>query len=145
MSNLLGDFAYYFGPKVILDLIIMFNPICISTVKLLFVYASKHIKKYFYWLEAMEFNPVNRSFDKLDLNENESKNFVKRLSLSIFLLKSFVCFIIAFFFVLVFVLTFKLKDDYHLNYLISLVLYIPQIYLNVYFIFGFLVLLYLVS
>ena len=145
IANLLGEWGSYFGPKIIIDMVLVFIAVYIIAVKLLFIYASKHTKKLFYWLDAMEFNPVNQSFDKLNLNEIDSKMFMKRLSLSIFLLKCFTYMIMIFYIITNFVLTFKHKYGYYLNYLISALLYLPQNYLNAKFIFGFLVILYPVS
>ena len=59
MANLLGEWAYYFGPKIIFDSLIIFLAIYVISVKLLFVYASKHPQKMLYWLDAMEFDFVN--------------------------------------------------------------------------------------
>ena len=81
-ANLLGEWAYYFGPKIIFDLFIIILSVYVIVVKLLFVYASINTKKMFYWFEAMKFNPVDRSFEKLNLNESQSKKFVKRMSIS---------------------------------------------------------------
>ena len=145
MANLLGEWAYYFGPKIILDLVIVFLSVFVISVKLLFVYASKHTKNMMYWLEAMKFDPVNRSFDKLNLTEYELKVFIKRLSLSLFLLKSAIYSISSFCVLVIFVLIFKIQNDHHLNYLISLLCFLTQLYLNISLMFGFIVILYPVS
>ena len=141
-SHLLGEWAYFYGPKIIIDYNIIFVALQIITVKLLFLYASKHPKKMFYWLEALAYNDDNDSFDKLNLNKTESKMFIKRLSISIFVLKIFTFTFVPFFAIVNFVLVFKWQSNHVLNYLISLLLYLPQLYLNMQFIFGFLVLLY---
>ena len=145
LANLLGDWAYYFGPKIIVDFVIVFLAVFVISVKLLFVYASKHSKNMFYWLEAMKFDAVNRSFDKLNLTENESNVFMKRLSLSLFILKYAIYSISSFCVLVIFILIFKIQNDYHLNYLISLICFLPQLYLNLNFLFGFIVILYSVS
>ena len=144
VANLLGEWAYFFGPKVIYDFLIIILTIYIIVVKVLFIFASKHTKRMLYWLKIIEFDAVKRSFDKLNLNETESKMFIKRLSVSFSLFK-FVIFSVQCCAILIFVLILKLQKDHLMNYLISLLIYLPQIYLNVNFIFGFLAILYPVS
>ena len=145
MANFLGDFGAFYGPKIIVDMVIVYIAVYIITVKLLFVYASKHTKQMFYWLDVMEYNSVNQSFDKLNLNQVESKMFMKRLSLSTFMLKCFTYTLMTFFMSTNSVLAFKHKDYYYLYYLISTVIHLPQMYLYVSFMLGFLVILYPVS
>ena len=145
MTNLLGEWAYYLGLKIIFDLLIIFLAIYVISVKLLFVYASKHPQKMFNWINVMKFNPINRSFDKLNLTKAESKLFIKRLSISFFLCRIMIypiSFLTAF---IIFILIFVYQNDYHLNYLISLICFLPQIYLNVCLTFGFIAILYPVS
>ena len=86
MANFLGEWAYFFGPKVIYDFLIIILTIYIIVIKILFIFASKHPKK-MYWLKIIELNPDKRSFDKMNLNETESKMFIKRLSISFSLIK----------------------------------------------------------
>ena len=145
MANLLGDWGYFFGPKVIISFMLALDACYVITTKILFLFTSKQPKKMFYWLDALQYDNDNQSFIKLKLNETESKKFIKRLSLTVFLLKCFTPALICFFVVVNFVLFFKKQNSHHLNYLISLITFLPQMYFYIQFIFGFLVLLYPVS
>ena len=40
-----------------------------------------------FWLELMQFNAVKRCFEKLDLNKDDSKRFVKCFAFSSFVIK----------------------------------------------------------
>ena len=141
--DLLGDWGYFFGPKIIIDFILIIISIFIITVKFIFLFTSK--QKMFYWLNVMDYDEETQSFNKLNLNETESKMFIKRLSLSIFLLKCFTRLIVSFFVLVNLVLILKWQRNYLLNYFVSFVIYVPHLYLNASFIFGFLAILYPVS
>ena len=130
---------------IIKNLTILFLACYITTVKLNFLFASHHLKKMFYWLDVMEYDEETRSFNKLNLNETESKMFIKRLSLSVFLLRCLTYVFMIFFYLVNFVFILMYQKDYYLNYIISLLIFIPQHYLDGQFIFGFLVILYPVS
>ena len=143
--HLLGDWTIAFGPKIILDSIIIFLACYIITVKLIFIFASYHSKKMFYWLDALEYDEDNKSFNKLNLNETESKMFIRRLSLTIFLFRCVSYVFMISFYLANFMFVLIYRKGYYLNYLISLVIFIPQHYIDGQFIFGFLAILYPVS
>ena len=113
--------------------------------KILFLFASKHPKKMFYWIDVMEYNEENQSFDKLKLNETDSKKFIKRLSLSIFLLRCFTYVFTTSFYIIIPILIFQHQESYYLNYFISILFCLPLSYYSVNFMFGILGILYPVS
>ena len=140
--HLLGDWTTAFGPKIILDSIIIFLACYIITVKLTFIFASYHSKKMLYWLDTLKYDQDTKSFNKLNLNEAESKMFIRRFSLSIFLLRCVSHVFMISFYLANFVFVLMYRKGYYLNYLISLVIFIPQHYIDGEFIFGFLAILY---
>ena len=77
MVNQLGDWGYFIGPRVVINFISFLVILYIIFAEVLFIFASKHPKKMFYWIDAMEYNEENQSFDKLKLNEIDSKKFIK--------------------------------------------------------------------
>lgn len=145
LANLFGDFAYFYGPRIIINWMSALFPYYIITVKMLLIFISKHPKKMFYWIEVMEYDDDNDSFTKLNLNQVDSKMFIKRLSLSLFLLKIFTYLSCLFFIFVNFVCFFKYQNTYHLYYFISTLCFLPQIYFHLRFALGFLVILYPVS
>ena len=107
MTNLLGDWGYFLGPKVVLNFIRVLVLLYIVFAKILFIFASKHSKKMFYWIDVMEYNEENQSFDKLKLNEIDSGKFIKRLSLSVFFLRCFTYAFIPSFCIIIPILIFQ--------------------------------------
>ena len=144
MAHQLGDWGYFFGPKVFLNFICFLVLLYVIFAKILFLFASKHPKKMFYWIDVMEYNE-NRSFDKLNLNESDLKKFIKRLSLSVFLLRCFTYGFIIFYYTITPILIFQYQDSYHLNYLMSILFFLPQSYYGIKYMFGILGILYPVS
>ena len=142
MTNFLGEWAYFFGPKVIIDLIIVVATIYIIAIKIQFIFMSKNPKKMLYWIDAMTYDHDNQSFNKLNLIESQSKMFIKRLSLSLFLIQHFTYSFIIFFILVSCILVFKRLNHHFSNYLISILCYTPLIYYNIRFLFGFLAILY---
>ena len=143
LVDLLGDWGYFFCPKLLIDFILIIISIYIITIKFIFLFTSK--QKMFYWLDVMEYDENTQSFNKLNLNETESKMFIKRLSLSVFILRCFSYVSMILFYLVNFVFVLKYQKDYYLNYTISLLIFIPQHYINGKLIFGLLVILYPVS
>lgn len=127
----------------------MINFICILAllevvfVKILFLFASKCSKNMFYWLDAMEYNEENQSLDKLNLKENESNKFVKRLSLSIFLLRCFTISAVIFYYLITPIFIYRSQNGYYLNYFISSLFFLPEIYYGCKSMFGIFRILYL--
>ena len=94
----------------------------------------------------MEYDRDNRCFNKLNLNQSESGMMIKRTALFNLALKAFTYLAIPFFVAATIFDVFKLKIDpnYRLNYIISILLYAIQAYYNACYLFGFLMVLYLV-
>lgn len=148
LSNELGDWGYFIGPKIFLDLMIVFiTTFALTSISLFYFWSkSSNSKSMFYWLECMEYDRDNRCFNKLNLNESESEMMIKRMALFNLALKAFIYLGIPFFVAATIFAVFKLKIDsnYQLNYIISILLYTIQGYYNACYLFGFLMVLYLV-
>lgn len=145
MSNLLGDWAYFLGPKIIMSSMILDIAIHYLIVHCLFNLCSKHPKKMFYWLDSLEFDSANSCFAKLNLNSSDSKSFIKRISLLSLVLNSFCYPFMIFYAIVCIILAFKYETDYFFYYLISILTYCLQFHYALNCVFGLTVILYLVS
>ena len=141
----LGDWGPFVGPKVFIDGMATIIAVYIITCNLLFYFHLKNSKKMLFWVEAMEFDYDNRRFKKLDLNESDSKMFIKRMSIFKFGLKSFLYSFIIFFIIVNVYSVFKYRDDYYIHYFISIFLFVLQQYFNIGYIYGLFIILYLVN
>lgn len=138
-SDLLGDWSYFYGPKLLVDFIILFCEIYVLFAFILFFISSKHSKKMLFWLEKMNFDNDNRRFRKLNLNELDLKTFTKRMSLLRIIYNGFIYSLIVFLAISANYSVFKYKKAYYFYYLISIIVFCPQFYINLYVILGFLV------
>lgn len=122
----MGEWAQWFGPKIIADFILMLLQLNSLILIAFFYLCLKNPKKMFYWLDYMHFDTKSLIFDKLDLNEIESSKFNKQIklvwsvirpSIRIFNLLSFILLLICFYF---------FEDNYKLliYYLISFITFI---------------------
>ena len=145
MCNLLGDWSYFYGPKLLVDLILFILAIFVLLVFLLFYFSSKNPKKMLFWLEHMQFDNENRCFNKLELNQSDSKEFVKRMSLLFFTFNISVYPLTIFFAISNIITVFISRKSHHFYYIISILIFTPQFYINSCCIFGLLVILYQVS
>ena len=93
----------------------------------------------------MQFDSDYRRFGKLNLNENESKAFIKRMSLLSLIFNGIVYSFTIFFVVVNCFIAFKYHNDYFACYLISILIYCIQIHYALNCAFGFLIILYQVS
>ena len=125
----------------------MYFFIYLESVIILFYYSSKHSNKMFYWLEKMEFDSVNRCFTKLNLNESDSKKFINRISLLRFNLISFIHFFVTFFVISSCFTLLKRSalKPYYVYYIISILIFAPQLYLNISYICEILIIFYQVT
>ena len=75
MANWLGDWGYFYGPKIIIDLIIIFSEIYVIAIMFIFYLVSKNIRKQkmLNWFYAMEYDPITKSFNKLNLTKLNQK------------------------------------------------------------------------
>lgn len=144
MANLLGNWGIFLGPKIIVDLIIIIAAIYLLVVMLLFHLASKNPKMMF-WLESFEFDNETRNFSKLDLNQSNSKMLIQRMALLRLIWNLFIYSFIPFFVAIEFYCIFKYQKNYKINYIISILIFCPQIYISLSYIFGLLIIFHLVS
>ena len=148
-ANLLGDWTYVYGPRLFLNLIQLFCEIFILYIFIIFYFSLKHPKKMLFWLEQMEFDKVNRCFSKLKFDESDStaftRTFTRRMSLLRIIYNSFVYFVIFLYAISANISIFKRKKAYYLNYVISIVMYCPQLYINLSCVYGFLLVFYQVN
>ena len=71
MCNLLGDWSYFYGPKLLVDLILLILANFVLFVFLLFYFSSKNPKKMLFWLDHMQFDSENQCFNFLKLNQSD--------------------------------------------------------------------------
>ena len=114
------------------------------SVNLLFNYSLTKQEKMFYWLDVMQFDSDNRRFNKLNLNETQSKTFIKCISLLSLIFNGIIYSLTIFFIVVICFITFKFHE-YKANYLVSILIYYIQNYYALNCTFGFLIILYQVS
>ena len=145
ISNQLGDWSYFFGPRVLILLLTISVSTFIYFVIILFKFCSRNPKKMLYWLNTMKYDVDNECFPKMKLNQFDSNVFIKRMLLFINTLKFFTfAFMFCFMFVIL-ISIYKYLDDYHLNQLVSVMLFVPAFYYYINYAFGLPVILYLVS
>lgn len=137
-SDLLGDWSYFYGPKLLVNFILLFCKIYILFAFILFFFSSKHPKKMLFWLAKMNFDNDSH-FRKLNLNKFDLKTFTKRMSLLRIIYNGFVYSLILFLVISVNYSAFKYKKAYYFYYLISIIVFCPQFYINLYVTLGFLV------
>lgn len=143
--DLLGDFAYFFGPKVITDLMIIIISVDYLIEICLFYYCSMKPKKMLFWLSIMEYDNEKRRFNKLNLNEFDSKVFVKRFSISALLIIGLNYLIQLSFFVVGFIPTYLFHRDYFLFYSFGIILFGVQFYYLLSGALGILMIIYQVN
>ena len=98
ISNQLGEWSYFFGPRLMLNGL---HAICIVYflfIILFFKFCTRNLKKMFYWLKIMEYDRENRHFFRMNLNKSDSNMFNKRIIILIITLKSSTYLLICFFF-----------------------------------------------
>lgn len=72
LANQLGEFAQWYGPKLITDVILNFTAVNSLLIILLFYFcANFNSKKMLFWLDFMEFDADNRRFKKMKLNNSD--------------------------------------------------------------------------
>ena len=145
ISHQLGNWGPFLGPKVIIELIIIFGAIYVLSVFLLFYFCSKHPKNMFYWLFTLAYDLEHQCFNQLNLNQTGSKSFKKSISLLKFTLNGFIYSFIPLFIIANSYSVFVYQNDYHVNYLISILQYSFQLYYNINLMFGLPVILYQVN
>lgn len=114
----LGDFGWFIGPKIILDLII----ICISTNSFVLVLLFMFVKKFF-WLEFMNYDFEKERFINLRLSKTNSERFVNRFVMIMSIVKILVNFCLSFYVISSFISLYIFENDYYLNYIISMIIF----------------------
>ena len=127
VTHLLGDIAMVFGPKAILDPIVIFISVHLLTATLLFKFCSL-IKNnvMFYWLECLKYDFVNRCFSKLNLNESDSKKFTKRVAISSLILRIYHLSFTVFYAVVTSVFVYIFLREYYITYGIAIFFFTSQ-------------------
>ena len=82
LSHYFGEFATSLEPKLISDAIIILESV--NSLILICYFGSKCNCRSLFWLEFMHFDVNKQCFDKLDLNEIDSKKFIKQFALAYF-------------------------------------------------------------
>ena len=144
MAHLLGDWTPFFGSKIIMNSVVILSMIYNLNCIALFHFSSKH-PKMMLWLKYLEFDPVNRCFKKLDLNQSDLMTFTKRITLFKISLNCIICSLLPLFEVTNFICVYIYRSNYHFNYIISIVLICPSAYLAVNCLFCLLIVLYQVN
>ena len=145
ISKQLGDWGNFLGPRLVINGIIFFVCFCILILMAFFKFSARNMQKMFYWLNIMDYDSETRCYLNMNLNESDSKMFIKR---GLILINTFKCFnavCIPFFTIVAFISILINLSDYHLNQLMVLPIFIPIIYHTNSYSFGLPVTLYLVS
>ena len=145
ITNQLGDWSYFFAPRLVMNGIVLTCFVYIFLVMIYFKFCLRNLKDNFYWLNIMEYHTENRGFFNLNLNKSDLKIFIKRISLFAFSLEYLVFSFIMFFALTSFISIFKYINDYQLNYLISVIINLAPCYYCIAYLYGLPVILYLVS
>ena len=140
-----GDWSYFLGPRVMINGIIFFACFCVLMLMAFFKFCARNSQRMFYWLKIMDYDSETRRYFNMNLNESDSKMFIKRSLILINALKCFTVVSMPFFIIVVSIPVFTHLDDYYLNQLITLIIFFTVIYYTISYSFGLPVILYLVS
>lgn len=140
ISHYFGEFTTSLGPKLILDTMIIWESI--NSLILIYYFGSKFNGKSLFWLEFMHFDVDKRCFDNLDLNEIDSKKFIKQFALAYFLIKqsNYLLSLITFSFMIISFFVFINK--YHFYYINSITIFSIGVWYKTYHWFGLLMVFY---
>ena len=138
----LGDWSPFFGPKVILDAMLIISSIHSLAIILLFNVGSRNPKRMFYWLDSMEYDPRNRNFPKMNLNDNDSKILFKRFTLTLRTAMGFNYLYIIFYGINSCILAYLYRYEYFFQYFISILLFDYQITYMVNHVYGLIIISY---
>ena len=140
----LGDWSYFFGPRIVLNGIVFFGCTYVLLVLAFFKFCSQK-PQMFYWLNIMDYDAKNRCFYRMNLNKSDSKVFIKQSLILINSLKFFHVVGLAFFLFASCFSVFMHLNDYYLNQIIGIMIFFVIFYHCIGFAFGFPIILYLVS
>ena len=121
ITNYLDDFAYFFGPKLIVDFIIDLVALNSIILIILFYFCSKFSKNKFGWLKFMHFDSESQSFDKLDLNAINLQKFTDQFKMIWSIVQRLNYFLVLITFS-VFIISFLIfKHEYYFCYFFSII------------------------
>ena len=120
----LGEWSPWFGPKLVVDAMLLIQTLHSMILILLFYFVSKNANKFLHWIEVMKFNAENRNFDNLNLDEIDSKRFIKQFLLSWFIVKWINYLLIILCLITLMVSFFYLENQHHLYYFISFIMFL---------------------
>lgn len=132
------------GPRLMINGICPLCAVYVLLVMVYFQFCKRNLEKMLYWLKIVEFDTENRCFFRMNLNQFDSKMFVKRILIFVVALKCFTSSFMPLFVLINFLLVFKYVDDYQLNYLVSIITFLPHLYYCINFVFGLPVVIYFV-
>ena len=141
----LGDWSYFLGPRLIINGICFVGCCYAIMVIAFFKFFTRNLKMKFYWLKIMEYDHETRCFFNMNLNEFDSKMFIRRVLLFIILFKCFTVLLISCFAIINLLSAFIQINDHYLNHFIGIMIYLPSIYHCCGNTFGSPIILYLVS
>ena len=144
-SLILGDWSQFLGPRVMINGIIFFGFFSMLMLIAYFKFCDRNPQKIFYWLSIMDYDSETRCYYNLNLNESDSKMFIKR---SLIFINALNCFAIVFllsFLIVISVSIFIHSGDYYLNQLITLLVFFLMLYHALAYAYGLPIILYLVS
>lgn len=143
LSHYLGEWAHYLGPKLIVDTIVILEPV--NSLSLIFYFGSTSNPKLLYWLDLMHFDVEKRCFDKMDLNEKDSKKLMVQFALASWALKRIIVFLDSITFIVIYVSFFFFTNDYHIYYFISIALFTADVWYLSFHWFGLVMVFYQVN
>ena len=141
----LGDWGPFLGPRFIINGLCFLGCCYVIMVIAFFKFCTRNLKMMFYWLNIIKYDHKIRCFFNMNLNEFDSKMFIKRISIFIIAFKCFNVLIIPFYTFVNLLSVFLHINDYYINYLIAIIIFLPALYQCCGYVFGLPVILYLVS
>ena len=123
ISIYLGEWSDWFGPKMVTDSILIVQPLNSLILFFIFYSASRNPKKLLLWLDFMRFDNDLQSFVKLDLNEADSKKYIKQFAISRVIVKD-ICYSVTYLSMLVLIVSlFYFENRNHFFYAISFIFF----------------------
>ena len=140
----LGDWGYFLGPRLIINGLCFVGCCYAIVVIAFFKFCTRNLKMLFYWLNIIEYDNEIRCFFNMNLNESDSKMFIKRISIFKTVFKYFTVLIIPFYAFVNLLSVFLYIKDYYLNYLVGIIVFLPALYQCSGYVCGLPIILYLV-
>ena len=137
----LGEWSPFYGPKVLLDGMIIIASIHSLAYILLFNLGSRNIRM-FDWLDSMEYHPQNGNFPKMNLNKSDSKNFVDRFTIMFRTAIGFNYSYVIMYGLFSCLSTYLHKYEYFFQYFISILLFDYQCTYMVNHVYGLIIISY---